>query len=209
MSGRDWVQWHSGYADPGSVLARRLAAVQQQIGAALDAAPAGPIPVVSACAGEGADLLAVLADHPRAADVSARLVELDPVLCERARATAAGLPSQVEVVMADAGWTDAYVGAAPARVTLFCGVFGNISDVDIAATVAAAPSFVLPGGVVIWTRHRREPDLVPRMLEWFGSAGFEPVFVSPKDAGFGVGMHRYVGEPQPLVAGRRLFTFQR
>jgi hypothetical protein len=209
MAARDWVQWHSGYADPGSVLARRLAAVQQQIRAALDAAPAGPISVMSTCAGEGRDLLAVLADHPRAADVSARLVELDPVLCERARATAAGLPSRVEVVMADAGWTDAYVGAAPAQVALFCGVFGNISDVDIAATVAAAPSFVVPGGVVIWTRHRREPDLVPRMLEWFDSAGFEPLFVSPPDVGFGVGAHRLVGASRPLVAGQRLFAFQR
>lgn len=209
MAAKDWVQWHSAYADPASGLSQRLRSVQEQIRAALSAAPAGPIPVVSMCAGEGRDLLGVLADHPRAGDVSARLVELDPVLCDRARAAAAELPAEVEVVTADAGWTDPYTGAVPAALALFCGVFGNISDVDVAATVAAAPSFVAPGGVVIWTRHRDEPDLVPQVCEWFEAAGFEPLFVSPPDAGFGVGAHRFVGAPRPLVAGQRLFTFQR
>ncbi|MEV4618275.1 SAM-dependent methyltransferase [Asanoa sp. NPDC049573] len=205
----DWVRWHSAYADPASSLSQRLLAVQAQIRAALTAAPAGPIPVVSMCAGEGRDLLGVLADHPRAADVSARLVELDPVLCESARVAAEPLPSRVEVVTADAGWTDPYVGAVPARLALFCGVFGNISDVDVAATVAAAPSFVAPGGMVVWTRHRGAPDLVPQICEWFESAGFEQVFVSPRDARFGLGVHRFVGAARPLVAGHRLFAFQR
>jgi hypothetical protein len=183
--------------------------VQEQIRAALDAAPAGPIPVVSMCAGEGRDLLGVLADHPRAADVDARLVELDPTLAERARQTAATLPATIEVATADAACTDAYAGAVPAQLALFCGVFGNISDADIAATVAAAPQFVRPGGVVVWTRHREDPDLVPQLVDWFGAAGFEPLFLSPKDAGFGVGAHRYIGPGRPLVTGRRLFTFQR
>ena len=207
--GRDWVDWHTAYADPASSLSQRLRTVQEQIRAALDAAPAGPIPVVSMCAGEGRDLLGVLADHPRAADVSARLVELDPTLADRARTAAAALPSRVEVVTADAAFTDAYAGAVPAQLALFCGVFGNISDVDIAATVAAAPEFVRPGGVVVWTRHREDPDLVPTILDWFAEADFEPLFVSPKDAGFGVGAHRFLGPGRPLVPGRRLFTFQR
>jgi len=207
--GRDWIDWHTAYADPESSLSQRLRTVQEQIRAALDAAPAGPIPVVSMCAGEGRDLLGVLADHPRAADVAARLVELDPTLAERARQTAATLPATIEVATADAGFTDAYAGAVPAQLALFCGVFGNISDPDIAATVAAAREFVRPGGVVVWTRHREEPDLVPRILEWFAEAGFEPLFVSPKDAGFGVGAHRYIGPARPLGTGRRLFTFQR
>ena len=150
------------------------------------------------------------ADHPRAADVDARLVELDPVL-RGARPADRG-----DLAGGDRGghgrrrgFTDAYAGAVPAQLALFCGVFGNISDTDIAATVAAAPEFVRPGGVVVWTRHREDPDLVPRILEWFAAAGFEPLFVSPKEAGFGVGAHRYAGAGRPLVTGRRLFTFQR
>src|SRR5205823_8039555 len=76
----DWQAWHQRYDDPGSELSRRLAAVQTQVRAALDRAPAGPVPVVSLCAGQGCDLLDVLEDHPRRADVRARLVELDPEL---------------------------------------------------------------------------------------------------------------------------------
>ncbi|MEV4539939.1 class I SAM-dependent methyltransferase [Asanoa sp. NPDC049518] len=206
---RDWVDWHTGYADPDSTISRRLVAVREQIRLALDEAPPGRIGVVSMCAGEGRDLLGVLATHPRAADVDARLVELDPVLADRARATAAGLPSRVEVIQADAALTDTYTGAVPAQVVLFCGIFGNISDEDIATTVAAAPEFAAPGGVVIWTRHRREPDLVPQILDWFAAAGFEPLSVSPPDADYGVGAHRNTGPPRPLVPGRRLFNFQR
>ncbi|GIF64986.1 hypothetical protein Ais01nite_30210 [Asanoa ishikariensis] len=206
---RDWVDWHTGYADPESTISRRLRAVQEQIRLALDAAPPGRIGVVSMCAGEGRDLLEVLAEHPRAADVDARLVELDPVLADRARAAASALPSRVEVIQSDAALTDTYTGAVPAQLVLFCGIFGNISDADIATTLAASPEFTAPGGVVVWTRHRREPDLVPQILDWFAAAGFEPLSVSPPDADYGVGAHRNTGPGRPLALGRRLFTFQR
>ena len=46
MSGvteRDWYAWHRDYDEPGTALARRLAAVQDQIRTALDAAPPGPL----------------------------------------------------------------------------------------------------------------------------------------------------------------------
>ncbi|SNT61685.1 hypothetical protein SAMN05421812_113169 [Asanoa hainanensis] len=206
---RDWVDWHTGYADPTSTISRRLVAVQEQIRLALDTAPPGRMSVVSLCAGEGRDLLGVLEDHPRAADVDARLVELDPILADRARAAAATLPARVEVLQADAALTDSYTGAVPAQVVLFCGIFGNISDADIAATIAAAPEFTAPGGIVIWTRHRREPDLVPQLLAWFAAAGFEPLSVSPPDVDYGVGAHRNTGPSRPLTPGRSLFTFQR
>jgi hypothetical protein len=85
----DWRQWHQSYDDPDSALARRLEVVQTYVRAALDRAPAGAVPVVSLCAGQGRDLLGVLEDHPRAADVHARLVELDPELAATARTRAA------------------------------------------------------------------------------------------------------------------------
>src|SRR4051794_33591872 len=74
----DWVEWHAGYDDPGSRLAHRLRIVQEQIRAALDRMPPGPVTALSMCAGQGRDLLEVLAGHPRRNDVRARLVELDP-----------------------------------------------------------------------------------------------------------------------------------
>src|SRR5271166_4326835 len=89
----DWHAWHSGYESPDSELARRLALVQTQLRGVIDSAPPGPIRVISVCAGQGHDLIGVLADHPRRADVSARLVELDAqnvALAQRA-AAAAGL----------------------------------------------------------------------------------------------------------------------
>jgi predicted RNA methylase len=101
--GRDWYTWHTGYDASDSALARRLAAVQQRITATLDLAGPGPLRVISLCAGQGRDLLDVLAVHPRRHDVTARLVELDPrnaALAGRA-AEAAGLDS-VEVRVGDA-----------------------------------------------------------------------------------------------------------
>jgi hypothetical protein len=57
----DWHAWHDGYDKPGTRLARRLAAVQDQIRVALDAAPPGPLHAVSLCAGQGRDLIGALA----------------------------------------------------------------------------------------------------------------------------------------------------
>src|ERR1700751_5616858 len=99
---------------PDPPLGRRLAVVQREIRSAVDRVPSGPVRVISVCAGQGRDLIGALADHPRASDVRARLVELDPhnanVACEAVRA--AGLKG-VEVLCADASETDAYAGAVP------------------------------------------------------------------------------------------------
>lgn len=73
----DWRVWHENYDSPGSRLSRRLRSVQEQIRKVLDNSPPGRLRVVSLCAGQGRDLLEVLADHPRRGDVGARLVELD------------------------------------------------------------------------------------------------------------------------------------
>jgi hypothetical protein len=202
----DWQRWHQRYDEPGSELSRRLEAVKAQVRDALDRAPAGPIPVVSLCAGQGRDLLEVLADHPRRADVHARLVELDPELAATARERAGDF-DQVEVVVADASLTDQYVGVVPAELVLLCGIFGNITAEDIQRTVDASPQLCRTGATVIWTRHREEPDLVPSICDWFESRGFDRVWVSEPDAGFGVGVHRFTGVPDPLVTGQRLFSF--
>ncbi|MGW6199509.1 SAM-dependent methyltransferase [Kribbella sp. NPDC055110] len=202
----DWQAWHAEYDDPGSGLSRRLEAVQEQVRAALDRAPAGPVPVISLCAGQGRDLIDVLEDHPRRADVRARLVELDPELAAFARERASGL-DQVEVVTGDASLTDQYVGLAPAELVLLCGIFGNITSADIERTIATSPQLCRTGATVIWTRHRGEPDLVPRICDWFEARGFERVWVSGPEVGFGVGVHRFTGVPESLVTGQSLFSF--
>jgi len=205
---RDWYTWHHDYDEPGTVLARRLAAVQDQIRAALDAAPPGPLHAVSLCAGQGRDLIGALASHPRRDDVSARLVELDPRNAAAARdaAEAAGLP-RVEVVTGDAALTDHYAGMVPAYLVLACGVFGNITDDDVRRTVGYCTQLCAHGGTVVWTRGRWEPDLVPQVCDWFAGRGFELGWVSDPGEGWGAGAHRFTGTPVPLERGARMFTF--
>ncbi len=203
-----WQDWHARYQDPNSHLSQRLGVVQGRIRHALDHAPAGPIRVISICAGDGRDLLGVLADHPRRHDVMARLVELDPILADRARqaATDSGLTA-IDVVTGNAAVLSRYTDHTPADLVLSCGIFGNISDRDIEATIAAHRSLCAHGGTVIWTRHRREPDLVPQICEWFADHGFHREFVSDVNLGYGVGVHRYAGQPQPLATGGPIFAF--
>lgn len=206
----DWKDWHDGYDRPDSGLARRLVAVRERIRVALDAASAGPLRAVSLCAGQGRDLIGVLHDHPRAGDVTARLVELDPRNAEVARssAQAAGL-NGVEVVVGDAAVTDQYAGLAPAYLVLVCGVFGNIDDADIERTIGFCGQLCARGGTVVWTRGRFEPDLVPQICEWFEERGFARLWVSEPDARYGVGAHRSDRDPSPLEPGERMFTFTR
>jgi hypothetical protein len=207
-SARDWRAWHDGYDVPGSLLARRLAAVQERIRAALGSCPPGPVRAVSICAGQGRDLLGVLAAHPRGRDVTARLVELDPgnAAVARAAAQAAGLGG-VEVVVGDASRTDHYTGLVPAHLVLACGIFGNVTRADIERTVTFLGCMTATGGTAIWTRHRREPDVIPQLCGWFERCGFELDWVSDPGADYGVGAHRFTGTPAPLEPGASMFTF--
>lgn len=159
---RDWVEWHQAYADPASGLSARLRSVRRHLSRAIDQAAAGPVRLVSLCAGQGDDVVGVLAVHPRRDQVSAVLVEAEPrnVQVARCRAAAAGL-AQVQVRQADASWPESFADALPAGILLLCGIFGNVSDADIERTAAAAPALCAPGATVIWTRHRRSPDLTP------------------------------------------------
>lgn len=204
----DWNAWHDQYDTADSRLARRLHTVREQIRHALDEAPTGPLNVISLCAGDGRDILHVLADHPRRDDVRARLVELDPRNTAAASETArrAGL-DQVEVVTGDASLVDQYQDLAPADLVLVCGVFGNITDADIERTIGACGGLCGTGGTVIWTRHRAAPDRVPLICEWFAGQDFELQWLSDPAVRQGVGVHRFTGTPRPLRAGTRMFEF--
>ena len=207
---KDWFAWHQPYDQAGSPLQQRLALVQGHLRRALDRAPAGPVRLISMAAGQGRDVLPVLAEHPRRAEVRARLVELDPrnAAEARARVAAAGLAG-VEVVVGDAGTTDAYRDAVPADVVLACGIFGNVFDADIATTVAHLPTLCRAAATVVWTRYPRHDDLLDRIDGWFVDAGFTRVAIETGADGrhFGVGVHRLASEPAPFRPGRVLFRF--
>jgi hypothetical protein len=202
----DWVEWHAEYQDPDSRLSLRRREVQTQLAAALDRAPAGKLRLISACAGEGLDVIPVLDAHDRGVDVTARLVEFDPQLADAARANSG---PNVEVITGDASITDAYFEAVPANIALFCGVFGNITDEDVKHTVDTLPSLLAPGGEVIWTRHTGAPDLTPAIRAWFTGAGFEEMDFVASETRFAVGTHRLTTTPASFEAGVTLFTFVR
>lgn len=206
----DWQAWHDGYADPGSEMSRRLRVVQHHIGGLLQESAPGPVTVLSACAGDGRDLLDVLATRDDAERVRGTLVECDVRNAAGARERTHRLGLRLEVREKDAGLSDAYIGAVPADLVLLCGIFGNISDDDVAGTIAFVPQLCRPGALVLWTRHRKAPDLTPRIRRWFGDAGFvEEAFTAPEDGVWSVGACRYDGPPTPLRPGQRLFTFVR
>jgi hypothetical protein len=206
---KDWYQWHASYADSDSALSRRLRLIQEQIASWLDERSDPSLTVVSMCAGLGRDLLEVLAGRPDAARIRSRLVEYDQRNVAVAKATirAAGI-SNVTVLHADAGDPAMYVGAVPADLVLLAGVLGNISEADVQATISTLPQLCAAGATVIWTRTRRAPDLTPAVRCWLAAAGFvERAFHAPDDVLFSVGVHQFLGDPQPLNPCGRLFRF--
>ena len=208
---RDWYAWHDDYDRPGSGLAQRLEWVRERVRVALDAAPPGPLRAISLCAGQGRDLIGALAGHPRRADVTARLVELDPRNTEVARrlAAEAGLPG-VQVVTGDAALTSQYAGLVPAGLVLACGLFGNLVNADIEATIGYCTQLCATGGTVIWTRGRGArgaPDLVPQVCAWFEERGFARQWVSDPQFRQCAGAHVFTGRPAPLAPDAVMFTF--
>ncbi len=209
---RDYRSWHEQYDDPTSPLAERLRIVQHRLGELLSAAPAGPIRLISMCAGQGRDVIGVLPGHERRSDVRGVLVELDPANVSLAReaATDAGLTS-LEVIEGDASKSDIYESFVPADVVLACGIFGNVSGADVENTVRTLSMLCNRGAAVIWTRHRREPDLNREIRRWLVESGFEELsFDAPDNASLsGIGTMRLGAAPAPWRRGHRFFTFVR
>lgn len=207
MAERDWYAWHASYDNPGSGLARRLSWVQGQLRAVLDSAPPGPVRAVSLCAGQGRDIIGVLADHPRRDDVRALLVERDPRNTEFAGslAAAAGVRN-VEIVTGDASRISQYAAMAPADLVLACGLFGNMTNADIERTIGYCAQLCAEGGAVIWTRARWAPDLVPQVCTWFEEHDFERAWLSEPGYHECVGTHRRTAPPVPLERDAVMFT---
>ena len=205
----DWVAWHRSYDDPDSVISRRLAVVRTMLAAALDAAPPGPISLLSVCAGDGRDVLGVLDGHPRAADVSALLVDLEPGLVATARRTAEALRlADVAAEVGDAGLGRWFERCRPVQVLMACGVFGNVSAEDVRRTVDTAGLVASEGGRVVWTRHRRPPDQTPAIRRWFAEAGFaELSYVEVPGSLSSVGCHLRTGAEVAGSVPDRIFTF--
>jgi hypothetical protein len=209
---RDYRAWHRDYDDPASALSERLRVVQDRLQERLDAAAFGPLRLISMCAGQGRDVIPVLARHPRRDDVLAALLEIDHENAVYARqlAEGAGLGG-VTVVEVDASISDPYASFVPADILLACGVFGNINDRDLEGTVRHLSMLCAPGASVIWTRHWRQPDVITSIRQWFEESGFDDLGFEAleNEAKMGVGISRLRGTPIPFARGYRFFTFLR
>lgn len=186
--------------------------MQRELASVLDTAE-GPLTLISMCAGQGRDVIPVLAAREGGSQVRALLVELDSDNARSAQAAiaAAGL-NDIEVRCTDAAMTDSYADYAPADIILACGIFGNITVEDIEHTVVHLSSLATPSATVLWTRgfFDAEDTMPSRIRSWFEREGFDEVaFEAPDDWRYSVGVHRLNKAPQPFVAGLRLFTFVR
>lgn len=132
----DWLAWHQRY-DEAPTLQARLTLVRSQLGDALSASPLAALRLISLCAGDGRDVIGTLAGHPRAADTSAYLVELNPALVAHGRAKVAQLQleAQVQFITGDATRSSTYLQIAPADLLLVSGVFGNVRTAELPAMV--------------------------------------------------------------------------
>jgi hypothetical protein len=208
---RDYAEWHRSYDDPGSSLSWRMGRVREHLRRELAERP-GPVRIVSACAGDGRDVIGVLAQRPDADRVRATLVELHPAIAQAARdaASSAALPG-VSVRTADAGNTDAYAGAVPADVLLLVGILGNVSDADVARTVRAVPQLCAAGATVLWSRGRAAGETNDDIRALFAEVGCVELAYAESGTGerAALGVQRFAGPPRELVPGQQLFTFLR
>lgn len=208
---RDYVAWHAAYLDPDTPLSKRLRRVQAAIGDWLDRT-SGEVSVLSACAGQGHDVLGVLEERPAdRARVSGWLVELDPTNAAIARSRIAQLGVSFEVVEADAGTTDTYEGLVPADLVLLSGIMGNITPADTERLIHTSRQLCAEGATVIWTRGAQDPDLGPDIRRWFADAGFDEISCEERIEGspMRVGVERLAVPPETLRLGETIFTFYR
>jgi hypothetical protein len=210
---RDYLKWHDAYDDPDSDLYWRLRKVQAHIRAVLDEVE-GPLRVLSLCAGDGRDVLQVLAEREDASRVRATLIELHPVLAQRARefASASGL-TNVTVRITDAGNTSAYAGAIPADLMIIIGVLGNLSDDDVRQTISTAPQLCRPGATLLWSRATIATERNAAIRALLAEAKFTELDYLEFDQSEGeraaLGSARYDDPLQPLMIDRQIFTFLR
>ncbi|WP_138498226.1 class I SAM-dependent methyltransferase family protein [Nostoc sp. PA-18-2419] len=207
---KDWYEWHDLYKIEPK-LQQRLEIVREYIAYSLNASPLGAIRIVSLCAGDGRDLLGTLENHPRAKDVSARLVEINSNLVERGRATieSLGLAKQIEFINGDATLATNYVGAVPADIVIVCGVFGNLTDGELNRLLDNLSFLSKTGAFVIWTRgHSNGIPYSDNVRKILSASGFEEVnFKLTATGDMGVGIHQYRGENLPQPKEQKLFVF--
>lgn len=208
----DWNDWHKRY-DTAPGLAMRLRIVCEQIAIALDECPAGPVKMISLCAGDGRDVIGAICDHPRRHDVNAWLLDTDAESLARgsAAAAAAGLEHQLRFFHADASMALSYEGLVPADIILLSGFLGHIRPGDAPVLINSLPMLCRNGGYVIWNKHLVANDgssqvqTIRNLLESAGCADLH--FETTDSKGYAVGRARFNGQEMALESSKIFFKF--
>jgi len=207
-----WARWHDQYAKLPGLIAR-LSLVRQHLSKCLDLLPSGGIRVVSVCAGDGRDIIAVLSRHIRSQDVSGWLVENDPRVVESGlqEIEKAGLGHGLNYILDDASRSSTYSKIAPTDVVLVAGVFGNLRGVEALKLIERLPSLCKPEAFVVWTRHCTLNDgeaQLAMMSQRFAGNEFESFnYELTPTADFVVATHQYKGGPKTLIKDEKWFEF--
>ncbi len=207
---KDWAKWHEHYDTTDSSLSQRLALVQHAIRQCLPENLTADYTIIDICAGDGRDLINVLETYEAKDLIHGRLIELDPRLVNEAeeRARAAHMPDNLKIIQGDASQTHAYKDSIPADLLLACGVFGNISDDDVAKTIQNLPKLCKQGTRVIWTRNHRAPDRTEIVRNLFHDNGFtETDFTSTDDNAYGIGVHTFDASVPDIGDNVTMFNF--
>jgi hypothetical protein len=208
LTEQGWYSWHAPYDDLESEQTDRLGAVQDELVAFLNQARPGELEALSVCSGQSRDLLPILISHPRGSDVRATMLELDPLNASFLHgALGSTRLTTVDVVVTDAGVTDAYVGLPAADLVLLCGVLANIELEDAGQVVDALPAVCALGATVVWSTYGASLPDADAVIARLENGPFERVSVLRKD-GYVVGAHRFTGTPGSLEPGKRLFRFR-
>jgi hypothetical protein len=207
---RTWQNWPER-AYGTRLYQGRLAAVQELLAERLDEA-AGPVRIVSLCAGDGRDVIGTLARRPRGEQVRAWLVELNrqSTLEGRRYATEAGVAEKVSFINGDATLYATYRDVPQAAIVMACGVWGHVPAPQRGRLVRALACLCQEGASVIWTRgvakgmHRLE-----EIEAHFTAAPWRPLrsFITP-DGKWAVYSYRYCGPRQERPATGRIFNFR-
>ena len=209
----DWGDWHQRY-ELSTSLAARLRIVREQITVAINECSAGPLTIVSLCAGDGRDVIGALAGHQRRSDISVWFLDIHAESLARGQVIAeqAGLAGQVRFIETDAGLMENYAGMVPADIVLLSGFLGCIRQQDILGLIASLPMLCKSGGFVIWNKHlvaNGGPATVPVIREMLERELFEEVhFQITESDGYAVGRVRFCGKSCALDLARRLFEFE-
>src|SRR5690606_15461460 len=185
----NWQKWHDKYKSDDN-LKNRLLAVQKAIKSCLPKDNNEIYTILDLGAGDGRDIAEALKNYPKPANIQGLLVEIDEVLAAQAmQAMQNAELTNLKVIVGDASSIKNSASTVPVDLVLLCGIVGNISDEDVEKAIKALPMLLKPGGKVIWTRNRREPDKTPVIRELLKSNDLDEVqYIAAENSIYGIGV---------------------